>query len=460
MPLSLRGLLLPLVSVLMVACQAQDMGVSARASSLEEYPECAAKCILVALTGGLCSPTDEKCICTDQTFQHNVTACVSGGCTIPDALVTQNASLTRCGAIPRDRGQELVTVTAVLASLAAVFIITRFAYKIFVTRLDLGLDDVFVLATMVSAIPSAIITKFGTVPNGLGRDIWTLTPTQITNVGKFFYIMAWLYFLQTALLKLSFVSFYMRIFPAKNVQRVLWGTFAFVTTWGLAFIITSIFQCRPVHYFWTKWDGMHKGSCADANAISWSNAAMSIALDLWILAIPLWQLRSLKMHWKKKVGVALMFCVGTFVTIVSIIRLQSLVHFAATANSTWEFYDVSLWSTIEICIGVICACLPTIRLLLVKLIPALAGSTQRSQYYRYGTGGNTSGRGRSKTATSSNHQTTVRVDSVSRAQSDHGSSEEPQGILFQKSYTVQYSDNDEASLVAMRDLEAKAPGRR
>lgn len=38
---------------------------------------------------------------------------------------------------------------------------------------------------------------------------------------------------------------------------------------------------------------------------------MSIALDLWILAIPLWQLRSLKMHWKKKVGVALMFCVGT-----------------------------------------------------------------------------------------------------------------------------------------------------
>lgn len=38
---------------------------------------------------------------------------------------------------------------------------------------------------------------------------------------------------------------------------------------------------------------------------------MSIALDVWMLAIPLWQLRGLKLHWKKKIGVAAMFIVGT-----------------------------------------------------------------------------------------------------------------------------------------------------
>jgi hypothetical protein len=42
----------------------------------------------------------------------------------------------------------------------------------------------------------------------------------------------------------------------------------------------------------------------------WANAASSIVLDLWMLVLPLSQLRVLQLHWKKKVGVALMFSVG------------------------------------------------------------------------------------------------------------------------------------------------------
>lgn len=222
----------------------------------------------------------------------------------------RNASLTSCGAPVRDRSAEYILLSNVMAVIAAVCVLTRFGYKIS-TKLDLGLDDWFVLATMVSAVPSAIITVFGTTKNGLGKDIWTLTPDEITNVVFYFYIMAWLYFLQVTLVKLSIITFYLRIFPAKEVQRLLWGTFIFTSLWGFSFVITAIFQCWPVHYFWTKWDGMHEGSCASANSISWSNASMNIALDLWILAIPLWQLKSLHLHWKKKIGVAVMFCVGT-----------------------------------------------------------------------------------------------------------------------------------------------------
>lgn len=46
-------------------------------------------------------------------------------------------------------------------------------------------------------------------------------------------------------------------------------------------------------------------------AIGWANAAISVAMDIWMLAIPMWYLRRLKMHWKKKIGVAAMFIVGT-----------------------------------------------------------------------------------------------------------------------------------------------------
>lgn len=198
-----------------------------------------------------------------------------------------------------------------LALIALAFVITRLVFKLFVVKVGLGLDDWFVLATMAAAVPSVFITIYGTTANGLGKDIWTLDAQSITNVLMYFYVMASLYFLQATLVKLAIVTFYMRIFPSRDTQRLLWGTFIFTSLWGLAYVIAAITQCQPISYFWTQWDGLHKGSCVDARGIAWSNAAINIALDLWILAIPLWQLRSLQLHWKKKIGVALMFGVGT-----------------------------------------------------------------------------------------------------------------------------------------------------
>ena len=198
-----------------------------------------------------------------------------------------------------------------MAIIAVVFVIVRFCYNIFVLKVELRLDDWLLLATMLSCLPSAFISVYGLAANGLGKDIWVLSATEITNVLFYFYLMAWMYFMEATLVKLTIISFYLRIFPARPTRRLLWGTFIFTTLFGLAYIIASLFQCRPIYYFWTKWDGLHDGHCLDINAVAWSNAAINIALDLWVLAIPLWELRTLQLHWKKKIGVALMFCVGT-----------------------------------------------------------------------------------------------------------------------------------------------------
>jgi hypothetical protein len=110
-----------------------------------------------------------------------------------------------------------------MVSIAAAFVAMRFIFKGTMSRLEFGYDDWCVLATLIAATPSAIITVIGTVKNGLGRDLWTLTPDEITNMLRYFYIMAWLYFTQLTLLKLTLLFFYIRVFPAKPVQRLLWG---------------------------------------------------------------------------------------------------------------------------------------------------------------------------------------------------------------------------------------------
>ncbi|KAH8723017.1 hypothetical protein GQ44DRAFT_741359 [Phaeosphaeriaceae sp. PMI808] len=369
-----------LLCVLGLVC----VGSTQKSDSLAKMPSCGSTCLIETLAKKICNATDTKCICTNKQFQSSVSLCVAGSCSIPEALVMQNASSTSCGAPVRDRGQSLNKISVVLIVLAGSCVTTRIAFKC-LDGLGLGLDDWTILATTVLSTGAILVNRYGTIESGLGRDLWTLRPDQITMMLKSFYIMASLYFAELTALKLSLLFFYIKIFPTRGIQRLLWGTVIFTLLWGLIFVGLAIFQCRPISYFWDKWDGLHQGTCLDINAITTSNAGISIVLDFWSLGLPLWGLWGLNMHWKKKISVLLMFCVGTLVTVVSIIRIRAVVNFAQTRNVSWEFYDVSIWSTIEIGVGIICTCLPTLRLLFVKIFPVLGGSSARStkQYHSY-----------------------------------------------------------------------------
>lgn len=194
--------------------------------------------------------------------------------------------------------------------ISAAFVIQRFGYKIW-AKLDFGTDDWLTLLTIVSGVPNTVINAVGVGEHGMGRDAWTLSYDDITSFGKYFFILEIIYFFEVACLKTTLLFFYMRIFPAAPVRRLLWGTVVFTVLFGLTFILVSVFQCKPIDFYWKKWDGEHEGSCLNINILAWSNAAISIALDGWMLAIPLWQLNNLNLNWRRKVGVGMMFCVGT-----------------------------------------------------------------------------------------------------------------------------------------------------
>ena len=124
------------------------------------------------------------------------------------------------------------------------------------------------------------------------------------------------------------------------------------------------------------------------------------------------------------------------VTVVSMIRLQSLVHIGNAHNPTWDFFDISVWSTIEVAVGIMCLCLPTLRLVLVRLFPILGASTNRSrsdQYLQYA---------KARVVRIGRPGTSGKV-TVERMHSDP---ELGARIVIEKSYDVQFSD-DEANLV-------------
>jgi hypothetical protein len=251
-----------------------------------------------------------------------------------------------------------------------------------VAKFRFGLDDLFILAVGLCVIASEVVEMRGTIPNGLGKDLWTLIPKQTTDFLYYFWILAWLYFLEVVLTKLSIQFFFLRIFTARHAQRMLWGTIIITAFWGAASFAAVLGQCIPASFNWTRWDGLHEGRCVSISGLTWSHAVIGIVIDLWMLALPIWQIKSLNLSLKKKIGVGLMFFVGTADTVISIVRLYSLINFTTTDNITYDYFNVSIWSSIEVCVGIICTCMPTIRQVLAKFFPAVMGGSTAQTYGR------------------------------------------------------------------------------
>lgn len=67
--------------------------------------------------------------------------------------------------------------------------------------------------------------------------------------------------------------------------------------------------------------------------------------------------------------------------ITSIVRLKYIVSFGDSKDPTWDDAIAAIWSLIEISVATLCACLPAMRYLFARWLPALfdINSTKRSK---------------------------------------------------------------------------------
>lgn len=147
------------------------------------------------------------------------------------------------------------------------------------------------------------------------------------------------------------------------------------------------------------------------------------------------------------------------VTVISVIRLESLISFANSSNPTWDNLKVSQWSTIEVNVGIICACMPTLRLILLRMFPVLSSTTRK-----YGTNGSFVGDKyspgsryhRSHVQAGGGGGSSSKASSGSHHHGQGGSRSGPGIITYERSYTVHYHDAaDTSSQVRLQDLDSK-----
>ncbi|RDW68106.1 hypothetical protein BP6252_09502 [Coleophoma cylindrospora] len=347
-------------------------------SAASAMPVCGLKCTVKVVSASPCSLTNETCICSTAGLATSIAECLAVSCSVKDTLTTLKVSAAACGEKVRDRSGDVIWMPLFLCCLAGLAVTLRIWARIVGGEGSFGWDDYVIVVSMLACIPFTVVGMMLGF-HGMGKDFWEIPFDDITYVFKLYYVDEPLYFIILMFTKISILLFYLRIFPSQTFKKVGYSLLAFNIVWGIIVVVITIFQCWPIHYFWEKWTATTQGHCNNANAQAWAGAVINIILDLAILILPIPPLINSALPIKKKIHVGLMFGVGVFVTITSILRLTTLIEFASTTNPLWDYVPATFWSAIEVNVGIICACMPAIRSLLGKIFPKLFDFTQASK---------------------------------------------------------------------------------
>ncbi|KAI1753919.1 hypothetical protein F4782DRAFT_494399 [Xylaria castorea] len=342
--------------------------------NLNAVPQCGLLCIVNTVTEkSSCAVTDFPCICANAALNKEIEACFDTQCSPRDALTTAKFAKDACGVPKRSRKLIAWVVPLVSIILSTVFYLLRLLSR---AVLQQGIDVAdIILGVSVGITFPVLWIAFQLAAYGLGQDIWEIPLDNITEILYLYWWAENLYIVGLPLTRISIIFFYLRIFPQ---DRLRWASFTLMglnVGYLVAFLIVTIFQCYPIYGAWTFWDGSFKGHCNNVHLQSWIQAGINIALDLLVVILPLPALANLTASGKKKVQLLLMFSLGFFVTIISIIRLKTLVVFANSTNISYDYVEPGIYSIVEASVAITVCCLPAVRALLSTVMPSIFAST-------------------------------------------------------------------------------------
>ncbi|KAJ5909579.1 hypothetical protein N7504_004222 [Penicillium tannophilum] len=203
-----------------------------------------------------------------------------------------------------------------------------------------------------------------------GPDGHILPPEKVHGFGKIFMAIQLVYTLNAVLTKTSLLLLYHRIFGVVRYFRwALWVAGAVVIAWCVANILGILLGCWPIAKIWNP---SLPGRCINSGAFGrWSGVA-NLLIDVLILCLPYPMAWRLQTSVRQKVTLSGMFLLGTFVCVVSVLRVTSF-KYDSLGYSSYKNIEPSTWSSVEQSVGIICACLPTLR----PLFRWLSGSLRK-----------------------------------------------------------------------------------
>lgn len=186
--------------------------------------------------------------------------------------------------------------------------------------------------------------------------------------------------------KTSILIFYVHISKNKKYFRLAaYITIVVVNIAGGVLTLVSIFVCNPIS---KTFSDKSNQKCIRLVTLYFAAAPTNVATDIVILILPIPILTKMHLPLKQKVILLFTFALGIFVMVVDVIRINVLQDtiliitaggrvpsltdsFEDTTDFAYLVAPALMWSSVEINVGIVCACIPTLRPLVRKVIPWL-----------------------------------------------------------------------------------------
>ncbi|KEQ79011.1 hypothetical protein M438DRAFT_360070 [Aureobasidium pullulans EXF-150] len=285
--------------------------------------------------------------------------------------------ITRTASVHHTRVPLIQGVAIGLVSLAFVICTLRLAIRL--SRHTTSYEDGFIaFAMLFSVLESAV--AYLSAQNGYGALVSTLSDKQLARALMWFWWAQVMYKLTIWPTKLSILFLYLRVFGdtpnvtsfGVNFRKFVYGLMAFSAVFCVITLIVNVLTCIPVKHYWDKNSSGHCG----VDPFSWwlSQSLLNTISDILILVLPMPLVKNLlQIPARQKLGLCLVFGLGGFVVIVTIMRITTFKSGGLGDDITYDGAVTLCWTLVETNVAIICACLPLLRPFIARMIPGFCG---------------------------------------------------------------------------------------
>ncbi|KAI4170114.1 MAG: hypothetical protein LQ348_007176 [Seirophora lacunosa] len=254
---------------------------------------------------------------------------------------------------PESRAYQIYAISAVFLALTISFLLIRLYAKLYIQRSRTWDDSVISYTGVIITVVSE--------PGG-AKHLWDTTIGDFSDKGFIEeLVVVALYGPVIFLVKLALFLLYLHLFG--RLRWLRWLVWLGILVTGCFYVsgpIVVFTLCAPSRG--DSWLGMSfKSKCRNGlQDYGVAQGTINLLSDFYLLVVPIPAVLALQLPKKKKIGVIAIFMTGFLACIVSTVALGLRITYNKTADITWNVITLYIMTIVEMNVGLMVACMPSI----------------------------------------------------------------------------------------------------
>ncbi|KAG4035643.1 hypothetical protein MFRU_001g04120 [Monilinia fructicola] len=255
--------------------------------------------------------------------------------------------------------------TIIPTALGTLFVAGRLYTRGFITR-NWGWDDAWIfvawILTICVAIANGLFCNYGG-----GRHIELQSPDDL----KPFLILAFasriLYQVSLMTVRVAICLVYLRIFQDRTSQFIVYALMLFQLISTIPLTLIVVLQCDPIA---AQWDfSIPVNYCLDPLPGIIAFTACSVFSDAALIVFAVPRVLPLRISKRQKATLVAIVSFGVLVIVAALVRFVRSKPIFTERDHTWDLWEITTWSSVELNTALFCISAPSLRPLLRKIVP-------------------------------------------------------------------------------------------